>query len=86
MAATISLPEPATHWSAPRLAKEVGLGPAAVHRIWKKCGLQLFSVEYFKFSTDPEFESRLDIVGLYPDHPPEGALALRAREVSNPGA
>ena len=36
ISATLRKPKAATHWSARRLAKEVGLSPATVHRIWQK--------------------------------------------------
>jgi transposase len=75
-------PKVATHWSARRLAKEVGLSSATVHRIWQKYGLQPHRVDTFKFSHDPEFDSKLaDIVGLYLD-PPERALVLCVDEQS----
>ena len=38
--ATMRPPKHATHWSARRLAKEVGLSCMTVHRIWQKYGLQ----------------------------------------------
>lgn len=82
VAATLRRPKAATHWSARRLAKEVGLSPATVHRIWQKHGLQPHRVESFKFSTDPHFETKLaDVVGLYLD-PPERALVLCVDEKS----
>ncbi len=82
ISATLRKPKAATHWSARRLAKEVGLSPATVHRIWQKYGLQPHRVETFKFSRDPEFEAKLaDIVGLYLD-PPERALVLCVDEKS----
>jgi len=82
VAATMRSPKAATHWSARRLAKEVGLSPATVHRIWQKYGLQPHRLEHFKFSTDPKFETKLaDIVGLYLD-PPERALVLCVDEKS----
>ena len=82
VAATMRPPQAATHWSAARLAKAVGLSAATVHRIWQKYGLQPHRVEHFKFSTDPEFETKLaDIVGLYLD-PPERALVLCVDEKS----
>ncbi len=72
----------ATHWSAGRLAREVGLSPATGHRTRQKYGLQPHRVEHFKFSTDPEFETKLaDIVGLYLE-PPERALVLCLDEKS----
>lgn len=80
--ATLRAPKTATHWSARRLAKQVGLSPATVHRIWKKYGLQPHRVTTFKFSTDPEFDQKLaDVVGLYLD-PPERALVLCVDEKS----
>jgi transposase len=82
VAATLRAPKAATHWSAKRLAKEVGLSPATVHRIWQKHGLQPHRVETFKFSRDPEFESKMaDVIGLYLD-PPERALVLSVDEKS----
>ncbi len=80
--ATLRPPKAATHWSARRLAKEVGLSSATVHRIWKKYGLQPHRVKRFKFSTDPEFDTKLaDVIGLYLD-PPERALVLCVDEKS----
>ena len=58
ISATLRKPKAATHWSARRLAKEVGLSSATVHRIWQKYGLQPHRVETFKFSRDPEFEAK----------------------------
>ena len=82
VAATMRPPTHATHWSARRLAKEVGVSFMTVHRIWQKYGLQPHRVETFKFSTDPEFDAKLaDIVGLYLD-PPERALVLCVDEKS----
>jgi transposase len=82
ISATLRKPKVATHWSARRLAKEVGLSSASVHRIWQKYGLQPHRVETFKFSRDPEFDAKLaDIVGLYLD-PPERALVLCVDEKS----
>ena len=75
-------PQAATHWSARGLAKQVGLSPAPVHRIWQKYGLQPHRLEHFKFSTDPQCDTKLaDVVGLYLD-PPERALVLWVDEKS----
>jgi transposase len=80
--ATLRPPKAATHWSARRLAKEVGISPATVHRIWQKYGLQPHRVKRFKFSTDPDFDAKLaDVIGLYLD-PPERALVLCVDEKS----
>ena len=82
ISATLRKPRAATHWSARRLAQQVGLSSATVHRIWQKYGLQPHRVETFKFSRDPQFDAKLaDIVGLYLD-PPERALVLCVDEKS----
>jgi transposase len=82
VAATMRPPKTATHWSARRLAKEVKLSAATVHRIWQKHGLQPHRIETFKRSADPDFETKMaDIVGLYLD-PPERALVLCIDEKS----
>ena len=82
VAATMREPKAATHWSARRLAKEVGLSHATVHRIWQKHDLQPHRIETFKFSRDPAFDTKLaDVVGLYLD-PPERALVFCVDEKS----
>jgi transposase len=82
VAKTLAPPKAMTHWSSRSLAKEVGLSPATVHRIWQKYDLQPHRTTTFKFSTDPKFEEKLaDIVGLYLD-PPERALVLCVDEKS----
>lgn len=61
-----SKPSNAMHWSVRSMAREQGLSPATVQRIWSKHHLQPHRVESFKFSTDPEFTAKVrDIVGLY---------------------
>jgi transposase len=82
VAATMRAPQAATHWSSRTLAKEVGLSFSTVQRIWRQHRLQPHRVGRFKFSKDPEFESKLaDVVGLYLD-PPERALVLCVDEKS----
>jgi transposase len=82
LSATMRKPKAATHWSAARLGREVGLSSSTVHRIWRKHGLQPHRTETFKFSTDPDFDSKMaDVVGLYLD-PPERALVLCVDEKS----
>jgi transcriptional regulator with XRE-family HTH domain len=82
LSASLRKPAAATHWSTRRLAKEVGLSRATVHRIWRKYGLQPHWVETFKFSADPDFDRKLaDVVGLYLD-PSERALVLCVDEKS----
>jgi transposase len=82
VAATMRAPRAATHWSSRTLAKEVGLSFSTVQRIWRQHRLQPHRVGRFKFSKDPDFESKLaDVVGLYLD-PPERALVLCVDEKS----
>jgi hypothetical protein len=81
ISATAQAQGAATHWSARRLAKQVGLSPATVDRIWQN-GLQPHRVETFKFSCALQFDAKLaDIVGLYLD-PPERALVQCVDEKS----
>jgi transposase len=73
-------PEGLTHWSAARLAKEVGMSETTVWRIWQGAGLKPHRVETFKWSTDPALEAKVrDVVGLYLD-PPAGAVVLSVDE------
>ncbi len=52
------------------MARHQGVSSATVQRIWKAYHLQPHRVEHFKFSTDPEFVSKVrDIVGLYLNPP-----------------
>ena len=75
-------PADATHWSARRLAKAVGIGHGAVQKIWAAHGLKPHLVRRFKLSTDARFAEKLrDVVGLYID-PPERALVLSVDEKS----
>jgi transposase len=45
-------PEGATHWSVRSMARQVGISPATVQRIWDARGLKPHLVETFKLSTD----------------------------------
>jgi transposase len=75
-------PRNATHWSVRSMARQQGVSSAAVQRIWKAYHLQPHRVEHFKFSTDPEFVSKVrDIVGLYLN-PPDKALIFSVDEKS----
>ena len=76
VAATLRLPEDSTHWSARRLARQVGVSHMTVHRIWRAFDLKPHQTQTFKFSRDPRLtEKVLDVVGLYL-HPPANALVL----------
>jgi transposase len=76
-------PPPAgvTHWSTRDLAERVGsVSHMTVHRIWRAHALQPHRVETFKFSTDPEAETKIhDVVGLYLQ-PPTNAVVLSVDE------
>lgn len=75
-------PKDATHWSVRSMAKQQGVSPATVQRIWKKHHLQPHRVETFKFSNDPQFVAKVrDIVGLYLN-PPDKAIVLSVDEKS----
>jgi len=72
----------ATHWTAPAMAKVVGISPSSVRRIWHGHGLQPHRVRAFKLSNDPNFAEKLrDVVGLYVD-PPAHAVVLSIDEKS----
>jgi transposase len=71
-----------THWSARFLAAELGISFASVARIWRKWHIQPHRVETFKFSTDPELESKVrDVIGLYLA-PPDSAVVVSIDEKS----
>jgi transcriptional regulator with XRE-family HTH domain len=71
-----SAPKNATHWSTRSMAKEVGMTPDAVMRIWHAFGLQPHRQETWKLSKDPLFIEKVhDICGLYLN-PPERAVVL----------
>ena len=77
-----STPGNATHWSVRLMAREQGVSPATVQRIWSKHHLQPHRVESFKFSTDLQFVAKVrDIVGLY-INPPDKAVVLSVDEKS----
>jgi len=82
VATTLTPPDGMTHWSARRLAKQVGVSHSTVHRIWQACDLKPHRTETFKFSQDPQLKEKVvDIVGLYLN-PPEQALVLGVDEKS----
>ena len=65
-----SRPLQVTHWSTRSMAKESGLTPDAISRIWRTFGLKPHLQENFKLSTDPFFVEKVrDIVGLYLNPP-----------------
>lgn len=75
-------PENATHWSTRELAKRMGISHTAVNLILRERGIKPHAVESFQFSTDPDFEKKLeDVVGLYLA-PPENSIILCVDEKS----
>jgi len=75
-------PANATHWSARKMAKAVGVSHRSVQRVWAGAGLKPHLVRTFKLSNDPKFaEKVVDVVGLYMN-PPEHALVLCVDEKS----
>jgi transposase len=69
-------PRGESHWSVRRLAKELGLAPTTVHRIWREQKLKPHRVRTFKHSRDPQLVAKVvDIVALYLN-PPDGALVI----------
>ncbi len=75
-------PRGRTHWSSRRLAKELGVSPDAVRRVWRAFGLRPDRSESFSLSKDPQFVEKVrDIVGLYMS-PPDNALVLCVDEKS----
>ncbi len=77
-----SRPRGATHWSNRTLAKELGVSPSAVYRVWRAFGLQPHRSETFSLSNDPLFVEKVrDVVGLYMS-PPKNAVVLCVDEKS----
>ena len=75
-------PGETTHWTAPMMAKMVGISVSSVQRIWRSHGLQPHRVCQFKLSNDPNFAAKLhDVVGLYVD-PLVHAVVLSVDEKS----
>src|SRR3981189_3272757 len=75
-------PANATHWSARKMAKAVGVSHRSVQRVWAGAALKPHLVHTFKLSNDPNFtEKVVDVVGLYMN-PPERALVLCVDEKS----
>jgi transposase len=77
-----SKPEGETHWSCRSMAKQTGVSPASVQRIWSARGLKPHLVKTFKLSNDRQFEEKLiDVVGLYLN-PPDQSVVLCMDEKS----
>ena len=75
-------PGETTHWTVRAMARDIGISPASVQRIWAAHGLRPHRVRTFKLSKDPAFAAKLrDVVGLYVD-PPAHAIVLSVDEKS----
>src|SRR5216683_2661118 len=71
-----------THWSSRELSKRIGISHNEIAAIWRNWGIQPHRTESFKFSTDPELDTKItDIIGLYMN-PPENAIVLCIDEKS----
>jgi transposase len=76
-------PGETTHWTVREMARDAGISPTSVQRIWAAHGLQPHRVRTFKLSKDPAFAAKLrDVVGLYID-PPAHSLVLSVDERSH---
>jgi transposase len=79
---TQEVPPAGTHWSTRSMAKEMGLSPSTIGRVWRSHGLKPHLIRTFKLSRDPKFLEKLDdVIGLYLD-PPEHALVFSVDEKS----
>jgi len=80
LAATLTPPAGATHWSRARLARQVGVSASTVGRVWREARLAPHRTETFKYSSDPALVAKVtDVVGLYLA-PPERAIVLSVDE------
>jgi transposase len=69
-----------TQWSVRTLAKHLKVKPGIVHSVLSAEDIKPHRVQYWKTSTDPEFEPKmLDIVGLYMN-PPQNVIVLSVDE------
>jgi transposase len=71
-----------TRWSTRSMAREVGVSPTTVRRIWSANELKPHVTRTFKLSRDGKFEAKFwDVIGLYLN-PPDRALVLCCDEKS----
>lgn len=71
-----------THWTAPAMARIVGISVSSIQRIWRAHGLQPHRWRQFKLSNDPQFAAKVrDVVGLYMN-PPAHAVVVSIDEKS----
>lgn len=71
-----------TRWSVRTMARESGVSPTSVHRLWAANEIKPHLTRTFKLSRDPQFEAKFwDVIGLYLN-PPTKALVLCCDEKS----
>ena len=74
------VPEGGTHWSKRELARQAGISPSSVLRIWRAFGLQPWRTGTCKVSPDPLLIDKIrDVVGLYLA-PPANAVVFSVDE------
>ena len=74
------VPAGATHWSKRELARQTGISPSSVLRIWRAFGLQPWRTGAFKISPDPLLIDKIrDVAGLYLA-PPANAVVFAVDE------
>ncbi|HYC55097.1 MAG TPA: IS630 family transposase [Candidatus Binatia bacterium] len=75
-------PAKRSRWSVRTMARETGVSPATVQRLWSSNDIKPHLTRTFKLSNDPDFEAKFwDVIGLYL-HPPAKALVLCCDEKS----
>ena len=63
-------------WSTRSMARQAGVSPSTVGRIWRRNDLKPHRSKTFKLSNDKDFERKFwDVIGLYLD-PPEKSVVL----------
>jgi len=77
-------PRDATHWSVRSMARQQGLSPATVHRIWQAHNLQPHRVERPKLSRNPDFVVKVRHRRPLPEPARQGPGAVRRREEPDP--
>lgn len=71
-----------TRWSVRAMARQAGVSPASVQRIWAANEIKPRLTRTFKLSRDPHFEAKFwDVIGLYLN-PPAKALVFCCDEKS----
>ena len=57
------------------MAREMGICPGSVYKLWKSNDLKPHLVRTFKISSDPHFDQKFwDVIGLYLNLPEKGLM------------